>query len=99
MRRRDSRNTGAQKGLPKHKLLPVIPFAEEVLLQMRTGREIDGREGDITLYNLSKICLQGQGEAVKVEGAVPRGAVHIVRQLGLFELYGVSKELEGESTK
>lgn len=28
-----------------------------------------------------------QGEAAKAEGAVPRGAVHIVRQLGLFGLY------------
>ncbi|KAF8594747.1 mitochondrial carrier [Ceratobasidium sp. AG-I] len=34
-----------------------------------------------------KIRLQVQGEAAKVEGAVPRGAVHIVRQLGLFGLY------------
>ena len=28
-----------------------------------------------------------QGEAAKVEGAVPRGAVHIIRQLGLLGLY------------
>lgn len=28
-----------------------------------------------------------QGEAAKAEGAVPRGAVHIIRQLGLFGLY------------
>ncbi|KAG8778339.1 mitochondrial aspartate-glutamate transporter agc1 [Ceratobasidium sp. 428] len=34
-----------------------------------------------------KIRLQVQGEAAKLEGAVPRGAVHIVRQLGLFGLY------------
>ncbi|CAL1694532.1 unnamed protein product [Somion occarium] len=34
-----------------------------------------------------KIRLQMQGEAAKLEGAVPKGAVHIVRQLGLFGLY------------
>ncbi|KAI0285387.1 mitochondrial carrier [Russula aff. rugulosa BPL654] len=34
-----------------------------------------------------KIRLQVQGEAAKVEGAVPRGAIHIVRQLGLLGLY------------
>ncbi|KZT27699.1 mitochondrial carrier [Neolentinus lepideus HHB14362 ss-1] len=34
-----------------------------------------------------KIRLQVQGEAAKAEGAVPRGAVHIVRSLGLFGLY------------
>ncbi|KIP11096.1 hypothetical protein PHLGIDRAFT_28040 [Phlebiopsis gigantea 11061_1 CR5-6] len=34
-----------------------------------------------------KIRLQMQGEAAKVEGAVPKGAVHIVRQLGLVGLY------------
>jgi len=28
-----------------------------------------------------------QGEAAKAEGAVPRGAVHIIRQLGLVGLY------------
>ena len=28
-----------------------------------------------------------QGEAAKLEGAVPKGAAHIVRQLGLFGLY------------
>lgn len=35
----------------------------------------------------SKIRLQMQGEAAKLEGAAPRGAVHIVRQLGLVGLY------------
>ncbi|KIK70622.1 hypothetical protein GYMLUDRAFT_149880 [Collybiopsis luxurians FD-317 M1] len=34
-----------------------------------------------------KIRLQVQGEAAKAEGAVPRGAVHIIRQLGLLGLY------------
>ncbi|TDL28085.1 mitochondrial carrier [Rickenella mellea] len=34
-----------------------------------------------------KIRLQVQGETAKLEGAVPRGAVHIVRQLGLVGLY------------
>ncbi|EPQ60252.1 mitochondrial carrier [Gloeophyllum trabeum ATCC 11539] len=34
-----------------------------------------------------KIRLQVQGEAAKAEGAVPRGAVHIVRSLGLVGLY------------
>ncbi|KAA1468086.1 mitochondrial inner membrane protein [Dentipellis sp. KUC8613] len=34
-----------------------------------------------------KIRLQIQGEAAKAEGAVPKGAVHIVRQLGLLGLY------------
>ena len=34
-----------------------------------------------------KIRLQVQGEAAKVEGAVPRGAIHIIRQLGLLGLY------------
>lgn len=36
---------------------------------------------------LRKIRLQVAGEAAKAEGAVPRGAVHIVRQLGLVGLY------------
>ncbi len=34
-----------------------------------------------------KIRLQVQGETAKVEGATPRGAVHIIRQLGLVGLY------------
>ncbi|KAI0660589.1 mitochondrial carrier [Cubamyces menziesii] len=34
-----------------------------------------------------KIRLQVQGEAAKLEGAVPKGAVHIIRQLGLLGLY------------
>ncbi|KAI0695650.1 mitochondrial carrier [Cytidiella melzeri] len=34
-----------------------------------------------------KIRLQMQGEAAKLEGAMPKGAVHIVRQLGLVGLY------------
>ncbi|KAF8445670.1 mitochondrial carrier [Boletus edulis BED1] len=34
-----------------------------------------------------KIRLQVQGEAAKLEGAAPKGAVHIVRQLGLVGLY------------
>jgi len=34
-----------------------------------------------------KIRLQMQGEAAKLEGAAPRGAVHIIRQLGLLGLY------------
>ena len=34
-----------------------------------------------------KIRLQVQGEAAVVEGAAPRGAIHIIRQLGLFGLY------------
>lgn len=28
-----------------------------------------------------------QGEAAKLEGAMPRGATHIIRQLGLLGLY------------
>ena len=35
----------------------------------------------------SKIRLQIQGIAAKAEGAEPRGALHIVRQLGLVGLY------------
>ncbi|EIN13882.1 mitochondrial carrier [Punctularia strigosozonata HHB-11173 SS5] len=34
-----------------------------------------------------KIRLQVQGEAAKIEGAKPKGAVHIIRQLGLLGLY------------
>jgi len=34
-----------------------------------------------------KIRLQVQGEAAKAEGAIPRGAVHIIRQLGILGLY------------
>ena len=45
-----------------------------------------GSPPDIT-RPCSKIRLQVQGEAAKAEGAVPRGAVHIVRQLGLVGLY------------
>lgn len=39
------------------------------------------------LASYSKIRLQVQGEAAKLEGAAPRGAVHIIRQLGLLGLY------------
>ncbi|KAF9041839.1 mitochondrial carrier [Hymenopellis radicata] len=34
-----------------------------------------------------KIRLQVQGETAKIEGAVPKGAVHIIRQLGVLGLY------------
>ncbi|KAF8167349.1 mitochondrial carrier domain-containing protein [Crassisporium funariophilum] len=34
-----------------------------------------------------KIRLQIQGEAAKVEGAIPKGAIHIIRQLGILGLY------------
>jgi len=34
-----------------------------------------------------KIRLQMQGEAAKLEGALPKGAGHIIRQLGLLGLY------------
>ncbi|OBZ79884.1 Calcium-binding mitochondrial carrier protein Aralar1 [Grifola frondosa] len=34
-----------------------------------------------------KIRLQVQGEAAKIEGAVPKAATHIIRQLGLLGLY------------
>ncbi|KAG6335475.1 hypothetical protein ID866_3625 [Astraeus odoratus] len=34
-----------------------------------------------------KIRLQVQGETARVEGAVPKGAIHIVRQLGVLGLY------------
>lgn len=34
-----------------------------------------------------KIRLQVQGETAKLEGAKPKGAVHIIRQLGLLGLY------------
>jgi len=35
----------------------------------------------------SKIRLQVQGEAAKLEGIKPRGAIHIIRQLGVIGLY------------
>lgn len=28
-----------------------------------------------------------QGEAAKIEGAIPKGAIHIIRQLGILGLY------------
>ena len=34
-----------------------------------------------------KIRLQVQGEAAKLEGAAPKGAIHIIRQLGVLGLY------------
>lgn len=34
-----------------------------------------------------KIRLQVQGETARVEGVAPKGAVHIVRQLGILGLY------------
>lgn len=49
--------------------------------------QIPGSEQLFTDYLFRKIRLQVQGEAAKAEGAVPRGAVHIVRQLGLVGLY------------
>jgi solute carrier family 25 aspartate/glutamate transporter 12/13 len=35
----------------------------------------------------SKIRLQIQGEAAKAEGAVTKGAIHIIRRLGILGLY------------
>ena len=35
----------------------------------------------------SKIRLEIQGEASKVEDAVSKGAIHTIRQLGILELY------------
>jgi len=35
----------------------------------------------------SKIRLQIQGEAAKLDGAKPKGAIHIIRQLGILGLY------------
>lgn len=35
----------------------------------------------------SKIRLQVQGEAAKLEGIKPKGAIHIIRQLGILGLY------------
>jgi len=40
----------------------------------------------LTLWKLSK-SVSKFGEAAKLEGAVPKGAVHIVRQLGILGLY------------
>ncbi|KAF8921928.1 mitochondrial carrier domain-containing protein [Mucidula mucida] len=34
-----------------------------------------------------KIRLQVQGETAKIEGAIPKGAMHIIRQLGVLGLY------------
>lgn len=36
---------------------------------------------------ITKIRLQMQGETIKQTGAVSRGAIHVVRQLGLVGLY------------
>ena len=45
------------------------------------------QDADCTVRLYSKIRLQVQGEAAKIEGAAPKGAVHIIRQLGLLGLY------------
>ncbi|SRR5216684_3225033 len=50
------------------------------LIWFRTRSVLIGR-------SYRKIRLQVQGEAAKAEGAVPRGALHIIRQLGLLGLY------------
>ena len=39
------------------------------------------------VFMFRKIRLQIQGEAAKVEGAVRKGAIHIIRQLGILGLY------------
>ena len=41
----------------------------------------------VSIFECSKIRLQMQGEAAKIEGAIPKGAVHIIRQLGILGLY------------
>ncbi|ELU39447.1 Subunit of the condensin complex, which reorganizes chromosomes during cell division [Rhizoctonia solani AG-1 IA] len=63
------------------------------------GRATDPETGRIKLMweviaggtaggcQVASIIVLVQGEAAKLEGAVPRGAVHIVRQLGLLGLY------------
>jgi solute carrier family 25 aspartate/glutamate transporter 12/13 len=38
-------------------------------------------------HQTRKIRLQVQGETAKVEGAKPKGAIHIIRQLGILGLY------------
>lgn len=40
-----------------------------------------------TLFAVVKIRLQMQGEMAKVTGDAPRGAIHIIKQLGLLGLY------------
>jgi solute carrier family 25 aspartate/glutamate transporter 12/13 len=46
-----------------------------------------GSSADDLCVGCSKIRLQIQGEAAKIEGAIPKGAVHIIRQLGILGLY------------
>jgi len=41
---------------------------------------------DLTLSG-RKIRLQVQGEAARIDGALPKGAMHIIRQLGIVGLY------------
>jgi solute carrier family 25 aspartate/glutamate transporter 12/13 len=43
--------------------------------------------GDAYTNVCRKIRLQVQGETAAIEGAAPRGAIHIIRQLGLLGLY------------
>lgn len=38
-------------------------------------------------HHSRKIRLQVQGEAAKMDGALPKGAIHIIRQLGVVGLY------------
>ncbi|KAJ7651670.1 mitochondrial carrier domain-containing protein [Mycena polygramma] len=61
------------------------------------GRATDPETGRIKLggcqvvftnpLEIVKIRLQVQGEAAKAEGFAPKGAVHIIRQLGVLGLY------------
>lgn len=52
-----------------------------VWLTKRSSRSL------LTTPLFRKIRLQIQGEAAKLEGGAPKGAAHIVRQLGLMGLY------------
>ncbi|KAF8808133.1 mitochondrial carrier [Phlegmacium glaucopus] len=60
----------------------------KVIWELAAGAMAGGSQVVFTNpLEIVKIRLQIQGEAAKVEGAIPKGAIHIIRQLGILGLY------------
>jgi len=66
-------------------LLVVVKSSSQTLSRLCTWRYVL-HYLLLTLLD-SKIRLQIQGEAAKLDGAKPKGAIHIIRQLGILGLY------------
>lgn len=77
---------GSRSALPSAiNLYKWFRFSQILWKLCRSQSEIKQCYNDYIICR--KIRLQIQGEAAKLEGAVPKGAIHIIRQLGILGLY------------